>query len=309
MPALHASPFIHAAPSCLDLDMPSAELVGLVHNPRIVEAGELVHRVVGELGLEGRCWVAPATRIEIGEETLARTYTIVTAGGDGTILRAVRVAAPASVPILGINLGRVGFMTELSVEEAVEKIPSYLGGPPRIEERMMLQASVDGQPDREPRFLAHALNDVVVTRGSLPRMIDIEVTVDGVPLTTYRADGVIVATATGSTGYALSAGGPILHPDARVLLLQSLAAHMNLQTGLVLPGESTVELRAVSASGAVLSIDGLLDTSLTPEDRVVIQRSPHVGRFLRGSPPSAFYADLAHRLGLKERPTPMGVTV
>ena len=289
--------------------MATRELVGLVYNPRVGQAEELVHSLVRHLDLGERSWVSLAAQLELVSDLLPDTSVIITAGGDGTILRAVRSAAPFEVPILGVNLGRVGFMTELTVDEAPDRIPAYLAGEARVEERMMLQTSVGLRSGGGPASASHGLNDAAVTRGELPRLIDIDVTIDGIPLTTYRADGLIVATATGSTGYALSAGGPILYPEASVLVLQPLAAHMNLQTGLVLPDRAVVELGAPGASQAILSVDGHTEATLEAGDRVVIERSPYTARFLRASPPSAFYSDLAHRLGLKSRPDPAKVAI
>ena len=282
--------------------MPDRDLVGFVYNPRLPRAADLVASLVHSLGLEGSSWVASAAELDVAGEKLADTSVIVTAGGDGTILRAVRVAVPFSVPILGINLGRVGFMTELTADEAADKIPAYLDGTPRVEERMMLLASVGTPSSTGPAVDVHALNDVVVSRGAVARILDIDVAVDGAPLATYRADGVIVSTATGSTGYALAAGGPILYPEARVMLVQPLAAHMSLQTGLVVPGDSVLELAAGDEQEAVLSADGISDTTLGPGSRAVIRSSPYVARFLRADPPAAFYSDLTRRLGVKARP-------
>jgi NAD+ kinase len=204
------------------------------------------------------------------------------------------------VPILGVNLGRVGFMTELAVDEAADGIPAYVEGDHRVEVRMMLQASLL-KPSGETVIQVHALNDVVVSRGVVPRLLDIDVSVSGVPLTTYRADGVIVSTATGSTGYALAAGGPTLYPEAREILIQPVAAHMGLQTGLIVPEDSVIEL-AVDSDDAGLSVDSFTDARLGRGDRVVVRRSPHQARFLRAGPPSSFYGTVTQRLGVLHRP-------
>ena len=280
--------------------MSDRDLVGLVHNPRVPATADLVGSLVESLGLGDRSWVASAAELEAGGEMLARTSVIIIAGGDGTILRAVRAAAPHSIPILGINMGRVGFMTEVSKGEALAKVPAYLDGEQRVEERMMVQASVISAKDGIPGAGLHALNDVVISRGTEARLLDISVAVDGAALTTYRADGVIVATATGSTGYALAAGGPIFSPEARIMLVQPIAAHMSLTTALVVPGESVVELSVTGDQAGVLNLDGLSGADVGPGDKVVVQSSPHVARFLRASPPSAFYATLTRRLRLRD---------
>ena len=274
-------------------------MVGFVYNPRAREAAELVAFLLKSLDLQGMSWVRSAVELDLDTETLARTSVIIAAGGDGTILRVVQMAAPASVPILGINMGRVGFMAELEVHEAEAKIPLYLEDNQRIQERMMLQATVTSRSDGEQRLTAHALNDVVVTRGALIRLLDIGVVIDGAPLATYRADGVIVATPTGSTGYALSTGGPVIYPEAKVMLIQPLAAHIrSLQTGLVVPGHSVCVLRVSEDDDAIISVDNIVDANLKPDDSVVIKRSPYVARFLRAGPTSAFYATLTRRLGV-----------
>jgi NAD+ kinase len=281
--------------------MPEKKLVGFAYNPLLPRAEELVASLIDSLDLHESYWVASAGDLQIGEETLASTSAVVTAGGDGTILRVTRVLAPYSVPILGINLGRVGFMTELSVEEAGSRIAWYLDGSPRVEERMMLQASVISGHAGEPHVVVHALNDVVLTRGDVARLLDIDTRIDGVLLTTYRADGLIVATPTGSTGYALAAGGPILHPETLETLIQPLAAHMSFQTGIVTSHESEIELRVVGGHQAVLSVDGVTGTTVEPGHVVVIRRSPYVARFLRKDPPAAFYSTLTQRLGVSGR--------
>ena len=277
--------------------MPARDLVGLVHNPKLPEAASLVDSVVASLGLKDRCWIRSAGDVGDVRDRLDRTALIVVFGGDGTILRTARVVAPFGVPIVGINMGRVGFMSELTVDEVVGKLPAYLEGGPRIEERMMLQASVVSDSERATRLTMHALNDVVVGGGVAARLVDIDVSVDGVPLTGFRADAVIVSTATGSTGYALSAGGPILYPEAQVMLVQPVAAHTGLRDGLILPEQSTVRLSARGEDGAILSVDGTLGPSLSADDGVQITRSRHVARFLRAHTPNAFYADLTRRLG------------
>ena len=284
--------------------MPARALVGFVHNPRVPEAAELVDSLVNSLALRGKSWVVASTDLNVDEETLASTSAIITTGGDGTILRVVRLAAPHSVPIVGINLGRVGFMAELTVDKAARELPSYLHDNPRVEERMMLQASVMSPGAGEPQLVVHALNDVVVTRGSVARLLDVETRIDGVLLTTYRADGVIVATPTGSTAYALSAGGPILYPEAREMLIQPLAAHMSFQTGVVVSADSVVELEVTGEHGGVLSADGFSDTTLEADNTVTIEKSPHVARFLRRAPSAEFYASLTQRLGVSGRQVP-----
>jgi NAD+ kinase len=265
------------------------------------DAADLVSSLVRYLGLEGRSWSSAATEIGRVQDNLVDTSLVVVVGGDGTILRTVRVIAPYSIPIVGVNMGRVGFMTELGEHEAIEKLEMYVDGVLRIEKRMMLEASVGSESEESPRLTVHALNDVVVGRGETARLLDIDTSVDRVALTSYRADAVIVATATGSTGYALSAGGPILYPEARVMLVQPVAAHTGLRDALVLPEESVVALKAGDGHEASLTVDGFSDMVLSAGDVVTVKSSPHVALFMRAHAPSTFYTALMQRLGLVYR--------
>ena len=281
--------------------MAAPGLVGFVYNARLGEARALAERLAGTVG-EGEAWVASSLEVERFRPACSKSRLVITLGGDGTILRAVRVAAPAGVPIVGVNMGRVGFMTELRAEEAMDRIGLYLEGRGWVEERTMLEALVHPEASEAsagegpPPFIG--LNDAVVGRGSVSRLVFVEAKVDGVPLTVYAGDAVVVATATGSTGYALAAGGPILHPQSAHLILKPVAAHLSLPTALVLPPESVVDLTVQMEHQAMLSVDGFVDLALAPGDRVRVQRSRLVARFLRSAPPSTFYSTLLQRLGL-----------
>lgn len=271
--------------------------IGFVYNALVEEAPALIESLVADLGLRSRAWVSSAFEIDARADKLPDTAMVVVAGGDGTILRAVHAIAAHSVPIVGVNMGRVGFMSELRVEEAAERLPAYLNGSVRVEERMMLRATVaDGRGGHI--MTADALNDVVVGRGGVARLLDIDTVVDGEFLTSYRADAVIVSTPTGSTGYALSAGGPIFFPEAEMMMLQPVAPHTGLRDGLVLPHDTVVRLSATDGKHASLSVDGMADVELEPDFRVTIRRGPHRARFLRANPRTAFYTQLTRRLGL-----------
>ena len=278
--------------------MATSNLIGFVYNPQAPETAELVDTLVGSLDLRDHCWVSSTTDVAEERDKLEATSLVVIAGGDGTILRTVGVIAPFAVPMVAINMGRVGFMTELEVDEAMEKLPMYLDGGMRVEERMMLQASITSDACEAPMLSVHALNDVVLGRVAMSRLMEVHATVDGVPLTSYHADAVIVSTPTGSTGYALSAGGPVVHAEARVMLVQPVAAHPGLRSGLVLPEESVVELRSLKGRQALFSSDGFHETILEGDQKVTIVKSPHVARFLRARPPGGFYTVLERRLGL-----------
>jgi len=280
--------------------------IGIVFNQRVKEAERLASALAERLRARIQTWSCPAVEVDAHAGEARNTGFIVTVGGDGTILRAVRLAAPHGIPLLGINLGRLGFMTELKAEEALDRVPEFLEGAGRVEERAMLQAEVltertrqeTAGSDRAGRPVFHALNDVVVGRGAVSRLVRIRAKVDGVDLAAYRADAVIVATATGSTGYNLAAGGPILQPQSPNILLNPVAPHLGIGTALVFLPDTTIELVAESEGQCMASIDGYVDMALSPQDSVRVTRSPYVARFLRLNPPTHYYATLIQRLGL-----------
>ena len=273
--------------------------VGILYHP-LVEATQIKAKELQEfLGSRGiSVWLCSAWEAEKARAQLDDTGLILTVGGDGTILRAAQVVVPGMTPITGINMGKLGFMTELSADEAVEKLPSLLAGEGWIDERAMLQAelSTTGQ---EPRIF-HALNDVVVGRGAIARVVYIEASVDGQHLTTYKADGVIVATATGSTGYSLAAGGPILYPQSRDFLLVPIMPHLSSAYTVVLPQAAVVKLRITTVHQATLSIDGHINLPLSNGDIITVKHSPNTARFLRIHPESSFYGSLQERLKGKQ---------
>ena len=277
--------------------MSDRSLVGFAFNDQLEGAGDLVESLVAGLDLKSRSWTTSAATLSRVEHLLTETSLVVVVGGDGTILRTVRVIAPFGVPIVGVNMGRVGFMTELRVDEALERLPDYLNGRTRVEERTMLKASVAQNGTGAPSVEISALNDVVVSRGGVARLLDVDAFVDGAPLTSYRADAVIVATATGSTGYALSSGGPIVFPEGRVMLLQPVAPHIGLRDGLIVPETSVIRLEPRSEYPSVLSVDGFFDQELGINDVVTVSCGVHSARFLRAEPPSDFYRSFTRRMG------------
>jgi len=246
-------------------------------------------------------WLCSAWEGEKARTQVSDTDLVLSIGGDGTILRAAQVAVPGSAPITGINLGRLGFMTELSPDEAEAKLLALLAGEGWLDERAMLEAELipSGQKGETTKVF-HALNDVVVARGAISRMIHVEAIVDDESLTTYRADGVIGATATGSTGYSLSAGGPILHPQAEEFLLLPILSHLGSAYTLVLPSRAVVKLRISTAHEATLSIDGHINLPLSSGSVVTIRHSSHRARFLRIHAEASFYGSLEQRLKGKQ---------
>ena len=259
--------------------------------------------ILHQLPLPEDSWISPAENLEALSQRIDNTTLVITVGGDGTILRAAQVTAPTGIPIVGINMGRLGFMTELRVDEALEKLPTYLDGGGRVEERYMVQATITKGQNGSQRVNGpyHALNDIVLARGAVTRVATITGYIDGAQFTTFRSDAVIVSTATGSTGYNLAVGGPILDPASDSLVLKPVAAHMGLAAALVLAPTSEVALSLEGIQQAVLSVDGYVEYPMEPGDRVVVKQSPFRAKFLRAHPASYFYGTLTRRLGFSIR--------
>ncbi len=278
--------------------------VGIIYNARIPEALDLGTAILHQLSLPEDSWISPAENLETVRARAEDTELVTTVGGDGTILRAAQITAPMGIPVVGVNMGRLGFMTELQVHEALEKLPTYLNGGCRVEERSMLQATVikgGAGTDGKRYGPFHALNDAVLARGSMSRVVTITAYVDGAELTTFRADAVIVSTATGATGYNLAVGGPILDPTSESLVLKPVAAHMGLAAALVLAPSVEVVLSLEGYQEAILSVDGVVDYPLDPGDRVQLHQSPYRAKFLRANQANQFYATLTRRLGFSTR--------
>jgi NAD+ kinase len=271
--------------------------VGILYHPMIERAYVLAREIASFLESRGiSVWLCSAWEGEKARSLLDRTDLLVTTGGDGTILRAVQIALPARTPITGINLGRLGFLTEIGAAEATAKLTALLNEEGRIDERAMLAAELIPPAQKKPAAQFLALNDVVVARGGIARLIGVEVSINQKTLTTYRTDGVIIATATGSTGYSLAARGPILHPRSGDMLLVPVAPHLGLTYHLVLPSDTSITLRVSTSHEATLSIDGHINMPLADGSAISIKSSQQKARFLRIQPEDSFYSSLEQKL-------------
>lgn len=268
---------------------------GLLHHPKIVDAPRLARDAAARLqALGATVWRASAYDEALVQQSAQDSDLIISFGGDGTIVRVARTIAGLNVPILGINLGRVGFLAELQPQEVPGKLEALINGHFWLEERMMLHA--DLQRDEQVIQSFEAINDVVASRGRIARVVRIKAEVDGQFLTTYIADGVIVATPTGSTAYSLAAGGPILDPRLFNLLLKPIAPHLTVATALVLPATACVRLALSTDSEAALTVDGQVDVPLREGDVVLVTASQNVCRFVRLGESSYFYRTLLQKL-------------
>ncbi len=270
--------------------------IGIVYHPLNDRALSLARKVADFLEASGvSSWLCSAWEGEQLSKLVADAELILTIGGDGTILRTSQTLAYHSIPITGINLGQLGFLTELTADEAIEKLPALLTGKGWIDERAMLEVDIDGDKKQKGEK-SPVLNDVVIARGEIARIIHIQATIDDEPLATYKADGVIVATATGSTGYALAAGGPILHPQAQQFLLVPIVPHLSMNKALVLTPESVVKLKIGDIHRAILSIDGHISRPIAGGKSLTVKRSKLTTRFLRIRPRDSFYRTLESKL-------------
>ncbi len=200
-------------------------------------------------------------------------------GGDGTLLKAAEKCSPFGIYMLGINLGRLGFLTEVELGDTDAAIDAMMMGDCRVEERLMLHCDVAA--NGAVLFEAEALNDVVVLKKDVSRMIGIELSINGAVADRVSCDGMIVATPTGSTGYSLSAGGPIVSPQLECILISPICPHSLHSRTLVTAADDEVVLRSTAAGGVVLTTDGNVLRELGAGEVVRIRRSAHVARFIR----------------------------
>jgi NAD+ kinase len=275
--------------------------VGIYHHPQLPAARELALELCRTLAEQvPRIWVSGAWDPERSTRDLPGTDLLICIGGDGTVLRAARVVVPNPTRILGVDMGRLAFLTEITPEGLRDRLDDLLAGRYRVDERAMLDVAFRNLPDAEaaPR---HALNDVILGRTSLGRPVHINVHVNGDLIGVIRADAVVVATATGSTGYSLSAGGPILDPTSRSIVVTPVAPHLAAAVPIVLPPDAIVALSPGSDGGVVVSVDGQGQFGAREDSVVEVRRSEHIARLVRfGDQP--FFAQIGRRLAwLDER--------
>ncbi|HYM16110.1 MAG TPA: NAD(+)/NADH kinase [Dehalococcoidia bacterium] len=270
--------------------------VGVTYHPKSEAARSVAEDVARRLEPKvGDVWVASAWDDEMRANHVAGSDLVICCGGDGTVLRAARAVIPHPVPLLGVNLGRIGFLTEITPADLFERLDEIAAGAGRIETRAMIETeTLRGGEELRERW--HALNDVVVGRPAIGRTVQFTVRTDDTAIGQYRADGVIVATATGSTAYSLSVGGPILHPESREIIVTPVAPHLAPANSIVLPEGSRVDVQIAPRQKAILSVDGEPDLDLAGGDVVRVRTSPHTARFLRLGPPGDFFLRVGRRL-------------
>lgn len=275
---------------------------GIVIKPHAPSVEGILKMVVESL--EGRgvaCVLEEAAALKLGrpggtarEDVAAASDLVVVLGGDGTLLSVAHHAARAGVPVMGINLGRLGFLTEIPVSEALSTLDRFLAdGGPLVSPRWLVEA-------RTGTETAYCLNDVVVTKGAKSRMIELAILVDGRDVADLKADGLIVSTPTGSTAYSLSAGGPILHPKVPAILLTPICPHTLSFRPMAVPATSTVGVRLLTGGEEVhMTLDGQRGGAMAANDLVEIRKAPFELQLV-ASPRRSYYDLVKEKLGWAE---------
>lgn len=250
---------------------------------------QIVERLGGTVVFEQRTAAFAGVEIATAETLPAladASDLILVFGGDGTILRIARHLVGDTTPIMGVNIGRLGFLTSVVIEELETELARIFAGEFQIEGRSMIEAEgiADGKPYRQCAF-----NDVVISRGNATRMIELEVRVDGGILTRYRCDGLIVSTPTGSTAYALAAGGAIVSPKASVINITPISPHTLTNRSVILDDSARIEITALSSrTEIVVSADGQVDHAMTKGETIAVKRSSRRVHILQPSDHSFF---------------------
>jgi NAD+ kinase len=263
--------------------------VGLVAKPDAAEAQRVVRQVVEWLGARGLTVVleketaalVPSTSVTSASksELPGQVDALIVLGGDGTLLSMARAVGDLGVPILGVNLGGLGFLTATTLEEMLPALEALVAEGMAVEERMMLSARVVRGGQATGEYIA--LNDVVITKSAMSRIIDLAVSVDGRHATAYRADGLIISTPTGSTAYNLSAGGPILFPTMDAVVLTPIAPHTLSNRPIVLPGAQRIDVTLRVDQDVMLTMDGQVGVPLRERDVVEVQKARARIRLMR----------------------------
>jgi len=264
-------------------------------------AKEAVHKAVAEVEpwLAERVQVQVDLDLEAPVEEDAVDFALVL-GGDGTVLRAARRLAPCGVPLLGVNVGKFGFLTETNAEDCKTVLTDVLDGRCTLAERMMLACVLER--DGGAALSTVGLNDVVVGRTSLSRIITLDVEVDGETMTTYRADGLIVATPVGSTAHSLAAGGPILHPHMEALIVAPICPHTLSNRPLVLPADLKLTIAPREwAERPALTVDGQVNEELREGDLVRVHKAPRPLKLIQTGR-NAFFSTLRNKLDWRGQP-------
>jgi NAD+ kinase len=273
--------------------------IGVLYNPLSESSSQLSAELADWLRARGiETWRGLSHEGRAEPELLEGIDLLVALGGDGTVLRAARLAITYGIPVLPVAMGHLSFMAELQPDELYAGLEQLLNGGGWYDERTLVAATIHSAGNPPSHFVA--LNEVLLARGEINRVVAIDIEIYEARLTTYHADGVIVATATGSTAYALASGGPIIDPRSRALALVPIAAHLTNLPSLVLHEDAVITLKLRSRHQAAFAADGRESISLYEGDVVEVRRAEETCIFARVHPPSTFYARLTQRLRREE---------
>jgi NAD+ kinase len=284
------------------ISQPPFHRVGILYHPKKPESRQLAEEMGTHLAATGmpEIWLESAWEQEATMAHLPDVDLLITLGGDGTLLRAARMGAEYEVPMLGVKMGRLGFLAEVQPGDWRDPLDRMLAGNYWIEQRLMIRVRVErrgpGSGDTAHSCVYDALNDVVLSRGNLARVVRISAELDNSYLTTYTCDGLIISTATGSTGYALAVNGPIMPPDLRNILVIPIAPHLSMDRAVILAEGATIRLRAQSDYPPMLTVDGQVVVEVEEGDEVVVVGSPHLARFVRLRERGYFYQSLMEKM-------------
>ena len=283
--------------------------IGIVANIAKEKSSAYVIRLRDWLLHQGlQVFLDDAVAIRIGESTglersnlAAAVDLIVVFGGDGTMLRVARAVCGYNIPILGINIGGLGYLTEVNLNEMIDALGMIIQGNFKTEKRMMLDVVVDRRG--ETVVEGTVLNEVVINRDSLSRIVELETTINDRQLATFKADGLIIATPTGSTAYSLSAGGPIIFPEQNAMILNPICAHTLTNRPVILPEDVRVKVILwTKEQGATLTLDGQVSFTLKSGDTIRVQKSRYVTTLV-ASPHRDYLEILRTKLGWGGLPT------
>ena len=284
--------------------MQSIGIITKRNNPRALKIGIELYNWLKERKLCGLCeddLVAPLklsglTKTEISE----RADLIVVLGGDGTMLSIARHIKRSDLPILGVNLGGLGFLTAITLDELFQVMTKVLAGNFSLSPRMILKVTLFRR--EQPVSSHNVLNDVVINKGAMARIIDLKTVIDGKLVNTFKADGLIFSTPTGSTGYSLSAGGPIVYPTLNSITIAPICPHTLSNRPLIVPPEVTIEttLTSTDSDDVFLTLDGQAGFSLQPLDKITITRADHDIKLVT-SPSKTYFEVLRNKLKWGER--------
>jgi NAD+ kinase len=282
--------------------------VGLVAKPDAVSAPDALARLIDALGRRGLTIVleketaglVPSSALPsaLKPDLASQVDLLIVLGGDGTLLSMARAVGDLGTPILGVNLGDLGFLTATTLDEMLPAAEAALAGQMAVDERMMLAARLVRGGATLGEFVA--LNDVVITKSAMSRIINLRVAVEGEYATAYRADGLIISTPTGSTAYCLSAGGPILFPTMDAVVLVPIASHTLTNRPIVLPGTQRIDVTLMNDQDVMLTVDGQVGVHLREHDTVQVERAATRVRLLR-FPRTDFFTVLRSKLKWGER--------